>query len=333
LKLKAHILFLFLFVFFKATAQEIVLSQPFTAAQFLTPASVGNGVFDQRIQSNFRSQSIGGYNFAKTIVVGWDRKYNRNALEQSNYIGIGGQVISEQLMDGLLNTNHITVNSAYHLFLDGDEYSNLALGLGVTFSQTTLDRSKLRFGDMYDLLGNLSGYPTAEVFLSNPSRFSANTGFLFTRHSNDTYLQLSANGFFFAKPDVTNSPYNESPGMRSTLFMNLEKYFNENYTYLIHGAFSNRNKESNYVLGGSVSLPIKYEFEHDRRLYLGCYYRFNNAIVPSVNIMMDSYIFGISYDIYNNDLTAAGIRSNSFEFTFSKSFGKRKQELMRTLFD
>jgi len=205
--------------------------------------------------------------------------------------------------------------------------------LGVTFSQTTLARSKLRFVDMYDLLGNLSGYPTAEVFLSNPSRFSANTGFLFTRHSNNTYLQLSANGFFFAKPDVTNSPYNESPGMRSTLFMNLEKYFNVDYTYLIHGAFSNRNKESSYVLGGSVSLPIKYEFEHDRRLYLGCYYRFNNAFVPSVNIMMDSYIFGISYDIYNNDLTAAGIRSNSFELTFSKSFGKRKQELMRTLFD
>ena len=32
-------------------------------------------------------------------------------------------------------------------------------------------------------------------------------------------------------------------------------------------------------------------------------------------------------------LAAAGIRSNSFELTLSKSFGKRKQELMRTLFD
>ena len=49
--------------------------------------------------------------------------------------------------------------------------------------------------------------------------------------------------------------------------------------------------------------------------------------------MMDNYIFGISYDIYTNGLAAAGIRSNSFELTFSKSFGKRKQELMRTLFD
>jgi len=207
----------------KSNAQEIFLSQPFAAAQFLTPASVGNGVFDQRIQSNFRSQSIAGLNFAKTLVVGWDRKYNRKAQDQSNYLGIGGQIISEQLMNGLLNTNFITVNTAYHLFLDGDEYSNLAIGLGVTYAQTNLDRSKLRFGDMYDPSGKLSGNPSAEIFLSNPGRLSANTGLLYTRHSGSTFLQLSANGFFFAKPDVTNSPYNESPGMRSTLFLNLER--------------------------------------------------------------------------------------------------------------
>jgi hypothetical protein len=121
--------------------------------------------------------------------------------------------------------------------------------------------------------------------------------------------------------------------MRTALFFNLEKYFNEDYTYLFHGAFSSRNKENSYVAGGSISLPIMYKFDHDRRLYLGCYYRVKDAIIPSVNIMMDDYIFGMSYDIYNNGLSAAGIRANSFELTFSKSFGKRKIELMRTLFD
>jgi hypothetical protein len=80
-------------------------------------------------------------------------------------------------------------------------------------------------------------------------------------------------------------------------------------------------------------LPIRVEYDHDRRLYLGCFYRHQDAITPSVNFMMDNYIFGLSYDIYNNGLAAAGFRSNSFELTFSKSFGKRKQELMRTLFD
>lgn len=316
-----------------AKAQDFVLSQPFTAAQYLSPAMVGNGVYDQRIQSNFRTQSIGGLNYARNIVVGWDRKYNRKLESQANYIGIGGQIISEQLLNGLINTNYITFNTAYHLSLDGSEFSDLAIGMGITYAQTSLDRSKLRFGDMYDPSGNLSGNPSAEIFLSNPGRLSVNTGLLYTRHSYDTYFQLSANGFFFAKPDVTNSPYNEAPGMRSTLFMNLEKYFNEDYTYLIHGAFSNRNKESSYLIGGSISLPIKYEFDHDRRLYLGCFYRYKDAITPTVNILMDNYIFGISYDIYTNGLAAAGIKSNSFELTFSKSFGKRKQELMRTLFD
>jgi hypothetical protein len=316
-----------------AKAQDFVLSQPFAAAQYLSPASVGNGVFDQRIQSNFRTESIGGTNYARNLVVGWDRKYNRRSLDQSNYLGIGAQIISEQLEDGLINTNYITVNTAYHLFLDGDDFSNLAIGLGITYAQTTLDRSKLNFSQMYNPGTGAFDIASNEIFLSNPGRLSVNTGLLYTKHSGNTFLQLSANGFFFAKPDVTNSPYNEAPGMRSTLFMNLEKYFNVDYTYLIHGAFSNRNKESSYLLGGSVSLPIKYEFDHDRRLYLGCFYRYKEAITPSVNILMDNYIFGLSYDINNNGLTAAGIRSNSFELTFSKSFGKRKQDLMRTLFD
>ena len=175
--------------------------------------------------------------------------------------------------------------------------------------------------------------PSLESFLSNTGRITANTGLLYTKHSNDTYLQISANGFFYSKPDVTNSPFNEAPGMRSTLFVNLEKYFNEDYTFLFHGAFSTRNKEESFVVGGSVSMPIKIEYDHDRRLYLGCFYRKTDAITPSVNIMMDNYIFGVSYDIFINGLAAAGFRSNSFELTFSKSFGKRKQELMRTLFD
>jgi type IX secretion system PorP/SprF family membrane protein len=314
-------------------AQDFVLSQPFTAAQYLSPAMVGNGVYDQRIQSNFRTQSIGGLNYARNIVVGWDRKYNRNAESQANYIGIGAQIISEQLLNGLINTNYITFNTAYHLFLDGSEFSDLAIGMGITYAQTTLDRSELRFGSMYNQDNGMKENPSLEGFLPNPGRLSVNTGLLYTRHAYDTYFQLSANGFFFAKPDVTNSPYNEAPGMRSTLFMNLEKYFNEDYTYLIHGAFSNRNKESSFVVGGSVSMPIKIEYDHDRRLYLGCFYRYKDAITPTVNILMDNYIFGISYDIYTNGLAAAGIKSNSFELTFSKSFGKRKQELMRTLFD
>ncbi len=313
--------------------QEAILSQPYSSSQYQNPAGVGGGEYDKRFQSNYKSQIMDGSSLYNTFLVSYDTRFKFDENNSKNYLGIGAQIISEQLEDGLINTNYITVNTAYHLFLDGDDFSNLAIGLGITYAQTTLDRSKLNFSQMYNPGTGAFDIPSNEIFLSSTGRLSANTGLLYTKHSNDTYLQISANGFFFAKPYVTNSPYNEASIMRSTLFVNLEKYFNQDYTYLIHGAFSNRNKESTYVLGGSVSLPIKYEFDHDRRLYLGCFYRYKDAITPSVNILMDNYIFGLSYDIYANGLAAAGIRSNSFELTFSKSFGKRKQELMRTLFD
>ena len=90
--------------------------------------------------------------------------------------------------------------------------------------------------------------------------------------------------------------------MRSTLFLNLEKYFNDNYTYLIHGAFSSRNKENSYVAGASVSLPILSNYDHDRRLYLGCFYRINNAYIPSVNIMMGDYSTWKGQRMYLEDI-------------------------------
>jgi len=179
-------------------AQDFVLSQPFTAAQYLSPASVGNGVYGQRIQSNFRTESIGGSNYARNLVVGWDRKYNRNAAEQANYLGIGGQIISEQLLNGLINTNYITLNTAYHLFLDGDDFSNLAIGMGITYAQTTLDRSKLNFASSYNPSNGSFDIPSNEIFLPNAGRLTVNTGLLYTKHSNDSYFQLRANGFFFA---------------------------------------------------------------------------------------------------------------------------------------
>jgi hypothetical protein len=49
--------------------------------------------------------------------------------------------------------------------------------------------------------------------------------------------------------------------------------------------------------------------------------------------MMDGYVFGISYDVYNTDITGARLKLNSFEISLSKSFGKKRNEWMRTIFD
>ncbi len=59
-------------------AQDPVLSQVYNAAQFLSPASVGSGMYEHRIQANLRSQFMNGNSMYKTNVLGWIRGLKTN---------------------------------------------------------------------------------------------------------------------------------------------------------------------------------------------------------------------------------------------------------------
>lgn len=320
----------------------MVLSQPYVNAQFQSPALVGDGMYQQRIQSNLRTQMFGNMNVANTIVVSWDSRVKNNSIDNNNTFGYGFQIMSDQLAGGLLQTNYLTMNIAYRLFLDGEKKNSIALGLAGTYAQTHLNQSKLLLGDQLNSqMNNLStatGMPASVLTLNNfPTSITANTGFVYTNHTENNFVQLGVGAFFNTIPNLVNNIHQEASGMRSNVFLNAETVVNEDKTFVLHASYSNRSNNASInqqiLLGGAISLPIAYKFEEQRRLYLGCYYRMKEAFIPTFSLMMDSYIFGISYDIYNNDLTGASLKQNSFELSFSKSFGKKRNEFLRTLFD
>ncbi len=189
---KSFILLLFIVFAVNTYAQQgIVLSQPYISSQLLSPATVGNGNYEQRIQSNLKSQFLDGNNLYRTLVSGWDSRFKNADPEQKNYFGVGAQVISDQVMAGLLNSNYITLGFAYHLFLDANLQNELSLGLGVTYGQTFLDRSKLRFGEGFNIDGSYTdgNYDYLNSIKSFPQDFYYNTGMLFTRHTEKMFLQ------------------------------------------------------------------------------------------------------------------------------------------------
>mgnify|MGYP000114611598 CR=1 FL=1 len=70
------------------------------------------------------------------------------------------------------------------------------------------------------------------------------------------------------------------------------------------------------------------------KLYAGCLYRLNEAIIPTVAYIRNRYTYGFSYDVYASNLTASNMKMSSFEFTLSRKFGeKRKENRYHTLFD
>ena len=329
---KAYILCFMLLLGYKTWAQDPYLSQQFTAAQFMSPASVGNGLYQNRIRTNIRSQFVNGNNLYRTIVGGWDTQFNNNNPDKNNVVGIGVQIVSDQLMNGILQTNNISLNVSNRIYLDDNSFSSIAIGLGANLSQVYLDKSKLYFGDQFDYRAIVSA-TSAESIKGSTTKLSGNMGFIYSWHSDLMFLQVSGNALYNTKGSLTNSVENASTALKPNFFVNLERTFGDDFTFLVHGSYSTKGFYVQKMLGGAVGFPIMYEYDKVRRVYMGCYTRLGDAYMPTVSLMMDQYIFGMSYDIYNNNLTAANLKPNSFEISFSASFGDKKRNLLRTLFD
>jgi len=336
--LNKKFLILLLFIVFAVNTnaqQGIVLSQPYTSSQFLSPATVGNGNYEQRIQTNLKSQFLDGNNLYRTLVSGWDSRFKNADPEQKNYFGVGAQVISDQAMAGLFNSNYITLDFAYHLFLDANLKNELSLGIGGTYGQTYLDKSKLRFGEGFNIDGSYTAgnYDYLNSIKSFPQDFYYNTGLLFTRHTENMYLQAGFAASFLSKPKVLILNVDTASGMKSSAFFNFEKELENGSSFMTHLSIANKNGLNQIVVGGLWSFPFKDKTNKVNRIYIGCFDRLEDAIIPSVSIMMDKYTLGLSYDIYNNDLSGAKLKQNGFEIALSVSLGKKRNEWMRTIFD
>ena len=334
---KRHYILLLFIVFAVNTyaQQDIELSQPYISSQFISPASVGSGIYEQRIQSNLKSQFLDGNNLSRILVSGWDSRFKNADPEQKNYFGVGAQVISNQANGGFINSNYITLDFAYHLFLDANSKNELSLGLGVTYGQTYIDKSQLRFEEGFNigLPYNVYNYDYLNNIKSFPQDFYYNTGLLFTRHSENLFLQAGFAASFLSRPKVLILNVDTASGMKSAAFFNYEKVLENGSSFMTHLSFSNKNGLNQAVVGGLYSFPFKDKANKINRIYVGCFDRLGDALIPSVSIMMDKYTLGLSYDIYNNDLSRAKLKQNGFEIALSVSLGKKRNEWMRTIFD
>ncbi len=86
-------------------------------------------------------------------------------------------------------------------------------------------------------------------------------------------------------------------------------------------------------MGATFGASILNDEENFKRIYIGCFYRYKEAVVPTISFISNQYIFGMSYDIYNPKNNGANLRMSSLELTLSASFGRKKTNLVRTIFD
>lgn len=329
--------YIFLFLAINTKAQTPFVSQSFTALPFFNPASVGFGSYN-KAQTFFRSQFSGVGQPYKTTGLGIDFGFLKNDNIEPNNLGFGLQALSDQVLNGIMNTNYVTGSISDRVFLNDDRNTFLSIGLGTTIISRTIDMSALVFGDQY-YSGRLLNPSSLEVFNAFKTQSTINVGLMYSHISYKNYFQVGASSYFINRA----SGYNTSDSIRKVTpinefnqylaQINYEQLIAENKTFMIHADYQSRYENNFFYVGAAMGIPFNESYEQTNRMYLGCFYRSKDAVVPYVGLMLNKYKIGLTYDIYSNDMTAANLRPQTFEFTLSTYFGKRRNEGLRSLFD
>jgi len=324
-------------IFFLSFAQDTYAQTPYSSQNFnlnnfFNPATSGFGI-NNKVQTIFRTQYEGVGSAYRTIGLAADvALLRKNSYDKNNLFGMGVQAVSEQVLDGVLQTNAITLSFANRLFFNESKTSSIALGISSTLITRTIDASKLTFGDQFNS-GRLFNTSSKEVINSIPSKYSSNVGLLYTLSNEQTFLQFGGSLFYINRSSTEQSLEKFEESYQTLGQINFEKRVWENNTIAFHADYQNRF-ESEFVYAGAVySIPMNSKGENIDRFYIGCFYRTKDAIIPYVGLIYKKYKFGLSYDVYQSKMSLSSLRPQTFEFTISTNISHRVSDKLVGLFN
>jgi hypothetical protein len=112
-----------------------------------------------------------------------------------------------------------------------------------------------------------------------------------------------------------------------------EKVLWNDNTLLLYADYQKRSENEFYYGGMAVGLPFNSRQGGLNRLYLGCFYRANDAIIPYFGLMNSKFKLGLSYDIYQKKMALSNLNPQTLEFTFSTNLNRKYTEVFRSLFE
>lgn len=300
------------------TAQDPNFSQFFASPMTLNPALTGKFDGAYRVAGNFRDQWPTINNAFVTKTASFDMGIMKNRLPDIDQLGVGILAVTDRAGDGVLVTNYAGLSLAYHKGLDENGYHQIGAGFQGTYTNKRLDVSKVVFEDELTPLGFVPG-TTGEIFTNkqiNVSYFDMNAGILYngsTNGYNNFYIGASMYHINRPKESFQGGDFILLP--RTTIQAG-GKIPVGTYNYLHFAAnHSIQAKATNTIVGGTFSLNVNNNEENPTNLYVGAWYRFNDAAIPYIGLEFNSVHIGVTYDATTSSLKPASNTRGGMEIS------------------
>lgn len=304
-------------VTFFSKAQDPHFSQFFASPLTLNPALTGKFDGTVRVAGNYRNQWPAFNNVYTTATASVDFAILKDRLPDFDTWGIGILALTDKAGGGILTNNYLALSTSYHKALDEDGFQQIGVGFQGTFGQKRLDNSKLYFEDQLTPFG-FTGV-TQDIFSSenlNLNYLDVNAGLIYsgsTTEDNNFYVAASMYHINRPKESFKGGNWNISP--RTTI--SAGGYFPITDLLTLHtsGIYQVQNKASEINFGGAVSAPIDDRSSSPSNVYLGSWYRVNDAIIPYVGLEFAGLRIGATYDINISSLKSGSQSRGGMELS------------------
>jgi len=305
-------------------AQDIHFSQFYESSILRNPALTG--VFNDNYKAGvlYRNQWSSVSNPYQTGQVSFEAHKNIN--DQSNdFVSFGLLAYYDKAGSIDMQTTAVYPALSYNKSLGDKNNSFLSVGFTGGYVQSSFNPTKATFNNQYVNNKFSVNNPSGETF-PNTSIYNwdVGAGINFNSSSGDklTYV-LGVSGYHFSQP---NSSYYKNSAIREEMRWNVNAGFNylvsEVYSFQAQANYAQQGTYTEIIFGamaGWNKQAVSNDAASPFGVYGGLYYRYQDAIIPTVKLKYQSYFFGVSYDVNVSTLKAASNLRGGYEISIFKT--------------
>lgn len=306
--------------------QDIHWSQPSNSLLYQNPAFTGiNGKFT--LNANYRNQWNAvdvGY---KSYLIAGDYRFGKNE-PQNISLSVGGILYSDIAGEG----NYHTANGGitFSCLVKANDRVRIGAGFGYNIIQSSLQINNFSWGSQFDGQNYNSSINTGENFGSASKLLSdLNAGIAIRYDKNETSSTANHNtqlifGYSINhvnRPDISVNGGGNRLNIKHVLFSTGNISLKDNIGIKPTILFYKQGALNEITFGSLYRITIGQHSiitgnKKGAALSFGALYRINDAIIPTVEVEVKNYIFGISYDVNVSGLTTFSNYRGGIEITF-----------------
>jgi type IX secretion system PorP/SprF family membrane protein len=237
-------------------------------------------------------------------------------VEEGNIFGLGGMLMYDRAMGGVVKSSYASMNMSYRVKLtSGNTKHYFGAGFGTIYGHRRIDFGGIDFEEQFTGYGFNTNLPTGESSLSSMKPyFSVSTGLLYSISSLNSNFDIGASVFHVNKPKQTFlKDENQQLPMRQVVHANFETFISSSLILSANGIYQKQGTAKYFSVGGALG----YYLPSNENLLLnaGVWYWSKNAVIPYVGIAFKDYQFGLSYDATVSKLNQAADKPNTWELS------------------